>query len=329
MKNTVKKKLSRRLAAARLIPPSSERRSILTVIDLFRAVMGWKQPRIEPAARLIPLGSRRRSSKSIVTDLFRAVTGGNDTGLGQGYHLVAGGPHTSLLANRYVLLVPSDPYEVFQDAEWALLIGAKPRGPGMERAGLLDINGQIYAKQLALKAGVFYDKVSNMTIWGNHSTTQRGGVLIQKWGRSSAASTAVSIVDGIRSLVTPTPEGDWFSSGVYSTGNPYGIAEDIVFSMPCRSKGDGDYELAKDVIFDDYLRERIKKLASLCHHLLRLRVMPIVIFLRIPCFLESSNTYEAFKNTYWQESSKVFDYTSQNEPLVILYTSEYMQVLPT
>jgi len=91
---------------------------------------------------------------------------------------------------------------------------------------------------------------------------QRGGVLIQKWGRSSAASTAVSIVDAIRSLVTPTPEGDWFSSGVsfdpfklfvvlfwcfsegkienktqvYTTGNPYGIAEDIVFSMPCRSK---------------------------------------------------------------------------------------------
>lgn len=240
-----------------------------------------------------------------------------------------------------------DPYEVFEDAQWALLIGAKPRGPGMERAGLLDINGQIFAEQgkalnavadrnvkvmvvgnpcntnaliclknapnipaknfhaltrldenrakcqLALKAGVFYDKVSNMTIWGNHSTTQvpdflnakidglpakevikdikwleeeftervqkRGGVLIQKWGRSSAASTAVSIVDGIRSLVTPTPEGDWFSSGVYTNGNPYGIAEDIVFSMPCRSKGDGDYELVKDVIFDDYLLKRITK----------------------------------------------------------------------
>ncbi|KAG5004657.1 hypothetical protein AAZX31_10G187100 [Glycine max] len=240
-----------------------------------------------------------------------------------------------------------DPYEVFQDAEWALLIGAKPRGPGMERADLLDINGQIYAAQgralnavasrnvkvivvgnpcntnaliclknapnipaknfhaltrldenrakcqLALKAGVFYDKVSNVTIWGNHSTTQvpdflnaridglpvkevvkdqkwleeeftekvqkRGGALIQKWGRSSAASTSVSIVDAIRSLVTPTPEGDWFSSGVYSDGNPYGIAEGIVFSMPCRSKGDGDYELVKDVIFDDYLQQRIAK----------------------------------------------------------------------
>lgn len=45
---------------------------------------------------------------------------------------------------------------------------------------------------------------------------QRGGVLIQKWGRSSAASTAVSIVDAIRSLVTPTAEGDWFSSAVSS-----------------------------------------------------------------------------------------------------------------
>ncbi|KAJ0725512.1 Malate dehydrogenase [NADP] [Helianthus annuus] len=223
-----------------------------------------------------------------------------------------------------------DPYEVFQDAEWALLIGAKPRGPGMERADLLDINGQIFAEQgkalnavaspnvkvmvvgnpcntkygklhfdfcpsqtLVLKAGVFYDKVSNVTIWGNHSTTQvpdflnakihgipvtevirdrkwleeeftqvvqtRGGVLIKKWGRSSAASTAVSIVDAIRSLVTPTREGDWFLTGVYTNGNPYGIAEGIVFSMTCRSKGDGDYELVKDVIFDDYLWKRIKK----------------------------------------------------------------------
>uniref|UniRef100_A0A0C9QSG3 malate dehydrogenase (NADP(+)) n=1 Tax=Wollemia nobilis TaxID=56998 RepID=A0A0C9QSG3_9CONI len=240
-----------------------------------------------------------------------------------------------------------DPYDVFRDAEWALLIGAKPRGPGMERADLLDINGKIFAEQgkalnavaspnvkvlvvgnpcntnaliclknapnippknfhaltrldenrakcqLALKAGVFYDNVSNMTIWGNHSTTQvpdfvnakihgkpvtelitdtkwleeefteivqkRGGVLIKKWGRSSAASTAVSIVDAVKSLITPTPEGDWFSSGVYTTENPYGIADDLIFSMPCRSKGDGDYELVPDVIINDYLRERIKK----------------------------------------------------------------------
>ncbi|ONM03920.1 malate dehydrogenase6 [Zea mays] len=29
--------------------------------------------------------------------------------------------------------------------------------------------------------------------------------------------------------------------------------------MPCRSKGDGDYELASDVLMDDFLWERIKK----------------------------------------------------------------------
>eukprot|EP00850_Spirogloea_muscicola_P013480 SM000091S24638 [mRNA] locus=s91:529889:533576:- [translate_table: standard] len=240
-----------------------------------------------------------------------------------------------------------DPHEVFQDADWALLIGAKPRGPGMERADLLDQNGQIFAAQgkalnavasrdvkvmvvgnpcntnalicsrnapdldprnfhaltrldenrakcqLALKAGVFYDRVSNVTIWGNHSTTQvpdflnaringrpvkeviedhawlekeftprvqtRGGALIKKWGRSSAASTAVSIADAIKSLITPTPKGDWFSSGVYSTGNPYGIAENLFFSMPCRSKGDGSYEIVRDCELDDFLYERIKK----------------------------------------------------------------------
>ena len=43
-----------------------------------------------------------------------------------------------------------DPLEVFQDADWALLIGAKPRRPGMERADLLDINGLFCSQQLVL-----------------------------------------------------------------------------------------------------------------------------------------------------------------------------------
>src|SRR6476661_7573127 len=37
--------------------------------------------------------------------------------------------------------------QVFRDADWALLIGAKPRGPGMERSDLLDLNGQIFKAQ--------------------------------------------------------------------------------------------------------------------------------------------------------------------------------------
>lgn len=43
-----------------------------------------------------------------------------------------------------------DPQEVFVDADWALLIGAKPRGPGMERSDLLDINGRIFVDQVLL-----------------------------------------------------------------------------------------------------------------------------------------------------------------------------------
>lgn len=49
-----------------------------------------------------------------------------------------------------------DPYEVFQDAEWALLIGAKPLGPGMERADLLNINGHIFAEQVSAKTPTLY-----------------------------------------------------------------------------------------------------------------------------------------------------------------------------
>jgi malate dehydrogenase (NADP+) len=249
-----------------------------------------------------------------------------------------------------------EPEEAFLDADWALLIGAKPRGPGMERADLLDINGQIFERQgkalekfaskdckvvvvgnpcntnaliamknapsipkknfhaltrldenraryqMAMKAGVFYASVTNTTIWGNHSTTQvpdfvnariksesageviddqewfeeeftplvatRGGALIKKWGRSSAASTAVSIVDHIKSLTNPTNEGDWFSMGVCTDGNPYGLPEDMVFSMPCRSTGDGDYtlvpaeEIKRTPWLDNMIQESVNELSK-------------------------------------------------------------------
>ena len=73
----------------------------------------------------------------------------------------------------------------------------------------------------------------------------RGGALIKKWGRSSAASTAVSIADAIRSLITPTPAGDCFSSAVISDGNPYGVPEGLVYSFPLKSKGDGSWEFVR------------------------------------------------------------------------------------
>lgn len=41
----------------------------------------------------------------------------------------------------------SDAEEAFRDAEHALLVGSRPRGPGMERKDLLEANGRIFTEQ--------------------------------------------------------------------------------------------------------------------------------------------------------------------------------------
>ena len=41
----------------------------------------------------------------------------------------------------------SDPMTAFKDADYALLVGARPRGPGMERSDLLAANAQIFTAQ--------------------------------------------------------------------------------------------------------------------------------------------------------------------------------------
>ena len=41
----------------------------------------------------------------------------------------------------------SDPMTAFKDADYALLVGSRPRGPGMERAELLAVNGAIFTQQ--------------------------------------------------------------------------------------------------------------------------------------------------------------------------------------
>ncbi len=45
------------------------------------------------------------------------------------------------------MTLTSDPAVGFKDANWCLLVGAKPRGPGMERADLLKDNGKIFIEQ--------------------------------------------------------------------------------------------------------------------------------------------------------------------------------------
>jgi malate dehydrogenase len=146
--------------------------------------------------------------------------------------------------------------------------------------------------QLAKKSKVDIHEVTRVTIWGNHSSTQvpdfynalikgkpatevildidwlekefietiqkRGAAVIAARGKSSAASAANAVIDAMRALVTPTPEGEWFSSGVCSDGNSYGIENNLIFSFPCRSKGNGDYEIVPNVPWNEFLKSRIK-----------------------------------------------------------------------
>ncbi|MFT5052834.1 MAG: malate dehydrogenase [Chlamydiales bacterium] len=45
------------------------------------------------------------------------------------------------------MVLTSDPAEGFKDVNWALLVGSKPRGPGMERGDLIRENGPIFTGQ--------------------------------------------------------------------------------------------------------------------------------------------------------------------------------------
>ena len=45
------------------------------------------------------------------------------------------------------IICTDDPNVAFKDANWCLLVGSKPRGPGMERADLLKDNGKIFIGQ--------------------------------------------------------------------------------------------------------------------------------------------------------------------------------------
>ena len=57
------------------------------------------------------------------------------------------------------MVAASDPMVAFKDVSVALLVGARPRGPGMERKDLLEANGKIFAPQ-----GSALDKVASRDV---------------------------------------------------------------------------------------------------------------------------------------------------------------------
>ena len=145
--------------------------------------------------------------------------------------------------------------------------------------------------QLAHKAGVGISHVTNMTVWGNHSSTQypdfynakihnrpanevirdekwlkeefiatvqqRGAAVIKARGLSSAGSAANAIVDTVSSLTNDTPGNDWHSVAVCSDGS-YAVQGGLISSFPVRVR-DGKWEIVQGVPINDFSREKIDK----------------------------------------------------------------------
>ena len=236
-----------------------------------------------------------------------------------------------------------DPKAAFDGANVGLLVGARPRGPGMERSDLLEANGGIFKPQgeainagaaddirvlvvgnpantnaliamtnapdvpnerftamvrldhnraiaqLAKRTGAAVAEITNMTIWGNHSTTQypdlvnakvrgesawdavgdeawiadefiptvakRGAAIIDARGASSAASAANAAIDHVHDWVLGTADGDWVSMGIPATG-AYDVAEGIISGHPCTCEG-GQYSIVEGLEITDFSRQRI------------------------------------------------------------------------
>ena len=231
----------------------------------------------------------------------------------------------------------------FKDVDYALLVGARPRGPGMERKDLLEANAAIFSAQgkalndvasrdvkvlvvgnpantnaliaqrnapdldprnftamtrldhnramaqLADKTDSTVNDIQNMTIWGNHSSTQypdltactvngkpaldlvdrdwyentyipevqqRGAAIIKARGASSAASAANAAIAHMRTWALGTDENDWVSMGVYSNGE-YGIAKGLIYSFPCTCSN-GDWSIVDGVdVSSDFSKEKM------------------------------------------------------------------------
>jgi malate dehydrogenase len=238
-----------------------------------------------------------------------------------------------------------DASQAFDGVNVALLVGARPRSKGMERADLLEANGAIFTEQgralssgaaddvrilvvgnpantncliamhnatdiprerftamtrldhnraktqLARKAGEPVDEVTNLGVWGNHSTTmypdvfnakvggrsaweavgqdqdwlendfiptvaKRGAAIIEARGASSAASAANAAVDHVHDWFLGTRPGDWVSMAVPSDGS-YDVDDGLISSFPCTCR-DGEWEVVQGLELNDFSRERLE-----------------------------------------------------------------------
>jgi malate dehydrogenase len=145
--------------------------------------------------------------------------------------------------------------------------------------------------QLAHKAGVEITRVTNMTIWGNHSSTQypdfynakidnrpanevindekwlkeefissvqqRGAAVIKARGLSSAGSAANAIIDTVRFLTNDTPSDNWHSVAVCSDGS-YDVDKALISSFPVRVQGN-EWKIVQHLPINEFSRDKIDK----------------------------------------------------------------------
>ena len=242
--------------------------------------------------------------------------------------------------------IHDDARKAFDGANICLLVGARPRSKGMERADLLEANGAIFkpqgeaiaagaaddvrvlvvgnpantnaliamhnadgvpherftamtrldqnraTTQLAKRAGVAVDEVSNLAVWGNHSPTmypdvfnarisgasaweavgedrdwlendfiptvaKRGGAVLEARGASSAASAANAAIDHVHDWMLGTGEGEWVSMAVRSDGS-YGVHEGLISSYPCTCSA-GEWTIVEGIDIHEISRGRIDR----------------------------------------------------------------------
>src|SRR5262249_1717332 len=72
---------------------------------------------------------------------------------------------------------------------------------------------------------------------------------------SSAASAANAVVDTVRSIVEPTPAGDWHSVCICSDGS-YSVEKGLISSFPVRSNGQ-KLEIVQGLPINEFSRSKI------------------------------------------------------------------------
>jgi malate dehydrogenase len=164
-----------------------------------------------------------------------------------------------------------------------------PDIPAERFSAMMRLDHNRAVAQLAAKTGATVKDITNMTIWGNHSTTQypdivhakvrggnaaevvndrewienefiptvqkRGAAIIEARGASSAASAANAAVDHVHDWFGGTAQGDWVSMAIVSDGS-YDVDEGLISGFPVTTSG-GSHEVVQGLEIDEFSRSRI------------------------------------------------------------------------